>query len=35
MLYDIDFNKNMKAIFYRARMENGIIKVPDESDVKR
>lgn len=34
-LYDIDFNKNMKAIFYRARMENGIIKVPDESDVKR
>lgn len=35
MLYDIDFKDNMRAIFYRAKMENGIINVPDESEVKR
>ncbi|SKA78242.1 CRISPR-associated protein, Cas5d family [Caloramator quimbayensis] len=35
MLYDIDFKDNMKAIFYRARIEKGIIEVPDESEVKR
>jgi CRISPR-associated protein Cas5d len=28
ILYDIDFNNNMQAMFFRAKMENGIIDVP-------
>lgn len=33
MLYDLDFEKNPKkpdAMFYRARMEQGVIAVPDK-----
>lgn len=30
MLYDIDFKHNMQPVFFRAYMENGIIKIPDE-----
>ena len=33
MLYDMDFERNLKkpdAIFYRARMEQGVIVVPDK-----
>lgn len=30
MLYDIDFKNNMQPVFFRAYMENGIIKIPDE-----
>lgn len=33
MLYDIDFKNNMKPMFFRAKMEDGVIKVPDESEV--
>lgn len=31
MLYDLDFSdeKNIKPIFYRAKMENGVIQVPE------
>ena len=40
MLYDMDFESNLKnppAIFYRARMENGIIIVPpkDSEEILR
>ncbi len=30
MLYDIDFKNNMQPVFFRAQMENGIIKMPKE-----
>ena len=30
MLYDIDFKQNMQPVFFRAYMENGVIKIPDE-----
>jgi len=34
MLWDIDFKNDKKALFFRAEMKNGIINVPDESEVK-
>lgn len=33
MLWDIDFSSNMTPLFFRAKMENGIINVPSESEV--
>lgn len=30
MLYDIDFKHNMQPVFFRAYMENGVIKIPDQ-----
>lgn len=30
MLYDIDFKNNMQPVFFRAYMEEGIIKIPGE-----
>lgn len=30
MLYDIDFKNGMQPVFFRAHMENGIIKIPGE-----
>ncbi len=35
MLWDIDFSNNMTPIFFRANMENGIINVPSQSEVKK
>ena len=40
MLYDMDFDKNVErpdAMFYRAKMENGVIIVPhrDSEEVLR
>ena len=35
MLWDIDFKDNKKALFFRAKMKNGIINVPPESEVLR
>ena len=40
MLYDMDFEQNLKtppAMFYRARMENGVINVPpkDSEEILR
>lgn len=34
MLWDIDFKNDKKALFFRAEMKDGIINVPDESEVK-
>lgn len=30
MLYDIDFKNNMQPIFFRAQMQNGIVRMPGE-----
>lgn len=30
MLYDIDFQRNMEPVFFRARLENGVIRMPGE-----
>lgn len=35
MLYDIDFANNMTPLFFRATMENGIINIPSEKEVKK
>lgn len=34
MLWDIDFKNDKKALFFRAEMKDGIINVPEESEVK-
>lgn len=35
MLWDIDFSNNMTPLFFWAKMENGIVNVPSEIEVKR
>lgn len=35
MLWDVDFADNMMPLFFRANIKNGIIQIPQKSEVKR
>jgi len=35
MLYDINFHNNMEAMFFRAKMKNGVVDIPKSEEVYR